>query len=100
MSEAETLSEQLFEQYCRENGIRIEKIRRDKNRTPDYDIYPSGKRVVVEVKQIDPNDDDVAAEKELTEGAVCSIIDSSPGKRIRKKKMPPLKYHKERKING
>jgi len=54
MSEAETLSEQLFEQYCRENGIRIEKIRRDKNRTPDYDIYPSGKRVVVEVKQIDP----------------------------------------------
>lgn len=56
-----TISEDLFERLC--NGRKVQWKRlatRDQEglRTPDYEIRLSGRKVIVEVKQIDPNDQD------------------------------------------
>ena len=79
-----TISELLFEELCHILRIRCERISRDKGPTPDYDIFPKGKRVIVEVKQIDPNVDDRRAQEELRTKKMA-LISNAPGKRVRKK---------------
>lgn len=65
MSPAKTISETLFEKFCADNGIECQEVPTEEGkRTPDYDIFPGGVRVVSEVKQIDPNDDDDQALEE------------------------------------
>lgn len=50
-----TRSEQLFERFCGEKGLRLHRVLEGKLRSPDYYLEASGKRLVVEVKQIDAN---------------------------------------------
>lgn len=49
-----TLSEELFEEFCRRVGIQFERLSAEAERTPDYDIFLADLRVVVEVKEVDP----------------------------------------------
>jgi hypothetical protein len=53
-------SETLFEQFCSRHGIPCKPIPTGLVRTPDFAIYLHGVRVVCEVKQIDPNAEDLA----------------------------------------
>jgi hypothetical protein len=53
-------SETLFEQFCSRHGIPCEPIPTGLVRTPDFAIRLDGVRVVCEVKQIDPNAEDLA----------------------------------------
>ena len=50
-----TRSEQLFEQFCACNGLVPHKVPEGKSRSPDYYLDVDENRLVVEVKQIDPN---------------------------------------------
>ena len=50
-----TFSEQLFEEFCRSNGISCTRVPTARKRTPDFDIELSGYIVTCEVKQIDQN---------------------------------------------
>lgn len=84
MSE-KTLSEQLLEEWFDQNQIEWRRIRvaiTPGYRRPDYAIRVSGKRCIIEVKQIVPNDKD----KEIVEKARSGIIEArwvAPGKILR-----------------
>jgi hypothetical protein len=86
-----TVSEALFEEFCRLLAIPFEPIPveeaekpDDRPRTPDYEIHPNGHRVVVEVKQINANEDDKRAEREL-ESVGHADIAPKASPRVRKK---------------
>ena len=54
-----TISERLFESLCYHREIPCQRIPTAKHSTPDYEIVLGAKRVFVEVKQLDPNADDI-----------------------------------------
>ncbi|MEM9416091.1 MAG: hypothetical protein AAGA29_11550 [Planctomycetota bacterium] len=61
MGKQRTKSELLFEELCKLENIpfdRLLELQDDKQ--PDYEIAPKGEKVVVEIKQIEPNDEDKA----------------------------------------
>jgi len=72
-----TVSERLFEQFCTENSIRFVRIEEEQYQTQDYDVYFSCHRVVAEVKQIDPNDDDLELSKQLHSHGIASAWDET-----------------------
>jgi hypothetical protein len=84
MSE-KTLSEQLLEEWFYQNRIEWRRIRvalTPGYRRPDYGISVGGKRCIIEVKEIVPNDED----NEIVEKARSGIIEArwvAPGKRLR-----------------
>jgi len=57
----QTLSEALFEEFCITNRLLWERIPRNPpNETADYIVTLNGQRVVVEIKQIENNADEIA----------------------------------------
>lgn len=79
-----TLSEVLFEQFCRDKGIGCKPVTVGRKRTPDYDIYLPRRKVVTEVKEITPNPTERAAEAALRRGKF-SVVSITPGERVRGK---------------
>src|SRR5712691_8884246 len=79
-----TISETLFESLCMSRRIRCERILVTNNKTPDFVITLGAQRVVVEVKQLDPNKEDNRVEQALsTTGTdTCGIV--PPTARVRK----------------
>lgn len=63
-----TISETLFERLCLANSVPCEPIASGRVRTPDFAIRLDGVRVVCEVKQINPNAEDLAEAKILSAG--------------------------------
>ncbi len=61
-----TQSEALFEDYCARNGVRFERVPTGTSKTNDYDLFIGTTRIVCEVKQIDPNKEDRAWERDGT----------------------------------
>ena len=55
----ETASEKLFEEFCGMNEIPCQRVGRAAVRTPDFAIELRGTQITSEVKQIDPNDEDL-----------------------------------------
>lgn len=90
-------SQQLFEAFCESNSIPIYPIKRSSipgKKTPDYEVYISGYRVVVEVKQLDPNPEDQKFINSFLETGSTGTITLEPGHRVRKaidEAMPQLK---------
>jgi hypothetical protein len=80
-----TKSEALFEAFCDRCRIQYNRVCTGEGKTPDYDICIKGRKVVVEVKQFDPNPEDIAAEKELAEKHCVVYGKGQPGDRVRKK---------------
>jgi hypothetical protein len=82
-----TESEVLFELFCNNNGIAFDSIptkSKEEEATPDYDIYINGQKVVVEIKQIDPNPEEIIQQKNFEAGGVA-IGGGTPGARARSK---------------
>jgi len=75
-----TKSEILFEKFCEELEISVERISTGDKQTPDHFIFPDNNKIVVEIKQIDPNPDELKIQK--TKKGVYRI---TPGQRVRKK---------------
>jgi len=67
-----TFSEQLFEEFCQSNGIPYTEVPAGRQRTPDYEIALFGNVVTCEVKQIDPNRDDLEALATVKRGEVSA----------------------------
>lgn len=54
-----TKSEELFETYCKSNNIQFERIPRNNNsKSPDYLMTVKNQDLIVEIKQVEPNEDD------------------------------------------
>lgn len=79
-----TLSEVLFEKFCRDKGIGCKPVNVGCKRTPDYDVYLPRRKVVTEVKEITPNPTELAAEAALRAGKF-SAVSFTPGERVRGK---------------
>lgn len=78
-----TKSEKLFERFCEENSIRHRRILETSVKTPDYEFFPGGTRVVVEVKQVEPNDEDRKFDAAMDAGQ-HPVGGYTPGQRTRK----------------
>jgi len=59
-----TISEALFEKFCSTYAVPCHRIPEGRCESPDYEILLGDVRVVCEVKQIDPNADDLAQLRE------------------------------------
>jgi hypothetical protein len=77
-------SESLFEQFCALSAIHCKRIEPDGQKIPDYDLFIGNKKIVVEVKQLEPNPEESHKINQLnTSGTVT--IKTEPGKRARGK---------------
>lgn len=77
-----TLSERLFEEFCRGHGLSFDPVTRAACRTPDYDVWFGDRQVVVEVKQLEPNAEDRAQLLKLEAGGPATF-GGEAGKRVR-----------------
>ena len=77
-----TISEELFETFCADHGVECRPIPRAAMRTPDYELDVASHRAIAEVKQIDPNEDDEQAQREVDESGRVNLAGKA-GKRMR-----------------
>jgi hypothetical protein len=73
----------LFEELCRSVGIACDRVDEEIIRTPDYEVKFSGHRIVAEVKQFDPNEEEAESIRRMEAGGVGGTT-TKPGDRIRK----------------
>src|SRR5882672_1374307 len=62
------ISEQFFEQLCSDRGVACQRVPTGSVRTPDFQIWLGEVEVFCEIKQIDPNAEDLAELKEVGGG--------------------------------
>ena len=79
-----TQSEQLFEQFCEQHRIRCCRLPTADAQTPDYAIYLLRRKVVVEIKEISPNREELEAQRLARLGQFVAVS-STPGDRVRSK---------------
>jgi hypothetical protein len=60
-----TEADRQFEAFCSQRGIPCHRIPEGPGRTPDFELDLAGLRVAVEVKQIEPNDEDLRFKADL-----------------------------------
>ena len=80
-----TFAEYLFERFCDERGVPCSRIPETESKTPDYELYPETTPVVVEVKEIEPNDEEMESERLLHERGWGNATGGTPGERVRRK---------------
>jgi len=73
MAGAKTISEQLFEEFCRVNGVPCVRVERDIHKTPDYVITLRDSPVTCEVKQIDLSSEDERLIAEVSQGRAIGV---------------------------
>jgi hypothetical protein len=78
-----TTSEQLFEVLYEQIAVKWVRIPEANERRPDYKIYTNGTRIITEIKQSDPNEEEKGLEKRQRKGEVV-IFGATPGERIRR----------------
>jgi hypothetical protein len=84
MRESELVSHKTFERFCVLRGFRAEPIQRAATPTPDYKVWIGAKCYIVELKQLDPNEEDERQRRELeTIGETAGEL--TPGKRAHSK---------------
>jgi hypothetical protein len=78
-----TKSEQLFENYCQIHGYSATRIPADLEsiRTPDYKVEAFGHSFIIEVKELQPNEEDKRRIRELIEKHF-TVGGGTPGKRV------------------
>ena len=77
----------MFEAFCERNGLVFQPIptkSKEGEKTPDYDVCIDGQRLVVEIKQIDPNPEESLQQKILDAGGMA-VGSTTPGARVRSK---------------
>jgi hypothetical protein len=81
-----TISEILFERFCRREGLKFSRIKPSESpgmKSPDYQIQSPRGPVIVEVKQFDPNAEDKRNAQLLEERGYGDAIGGEPGARAR-----------------
>ncbi|MGH7488835.1 MAG: hypothetical protein ACREMY_25020, partial [bacterium] len=77
-----TISEALFEELCAARRVPCARIPVSIEKTPDFEVILGVQRVVVEVKQLDPNSNDQRIHAALHAGAEIDGV-SAPTPRVR-----------------
>lgn len=77
-----TISEILFERFCKDNSIPYSRIEREQHRTPDYDVYFGEHHIIAEVKQTDQNKEDKKLRKQVRSRGTAQGWEKS-GRRVR-----------------
>ncbi|MBE9146606.1 hypothetical protein [Planktothrix mougeotii] len=98
MSE-QTISEKLFERFCKENKIQLSRIEVSiipGKKEPDYEIETSLGKVLVEVKQFDPNSEELKLQKQLEDRGWTDAFGGEPGAKVRLKIQSAAKQLKSR----
>lgn len=80
-----TQSEKVFERYCKEAGIELQRIPESGSPTPDYILIANGVEIVVEVKEFQPNAEERESDRLLKERGFGGVLGIEPGARVRKK---------------
>lgn len=79
-----TVSELLFESFCEAHRIRCFRVAAGTTRSPDYDVFLGRRKVVVEVKEIEPNSTERAALAAANRGEFVAVS-ITPGQKVRGK---------------
>lgn len=98
MSE-QTISEKLFERFCKENNIQLSRIEASiipGKKEPDYEVETSSGKILVEVKQFDPNPEELKLQKQLEERGWTDAFGGEPGAKVRLKIQSAAKQLKSR----
>ena len=80
-----TTSERVFEEFCDRCGIDCQPVAETDTRTPDYELSLEGIRIVVEVKEMAPNQAERESDRLLKERGYGEGSPETPGARARKK---------------
>lgn len=90
-----TKSEELFERLCCQEGWRFHRIRCEHQKAPDYEIEVNARKILIEVKELQANDEDMKAAQDLEE---TGFYFSAPemGKRIASKLQQARKQIKQK----
>jgi hypothetical protein len=94
-----TISEELFERFCQENKIQFSRIEVSVipgKKEPDYEMTTSFGKVLVEVKQFDPNSEEVKLQKQLEGRGWTDAFGGEPGAKVRLKIQSASKQLKSR----
>lgn len=95
----QTISEELFERFCKENTIQLSRIEVSTipgKKEPDYEIATSLGTVLVEVKQFDPNPEELRLQKQLEDRGWTDAFGGEPGAKVRLKIQSAAKQLKSR----
>lgn len=79
-----TQSELDFEEFCAQNGLVCEAIETGSDVAPDYEVSSGATKIIVEVTQLDPNEEDLEAERQLRETGMATV-GGTAGSRLREK---------------
>lgn len=81
-----TESEKAFEEFCQKRGLQFERIKEEECKTPDYYLILGESRIVVEIKQFDPDHDETSILDDLTKNpGKMHIQPVTPGDGVRRK---------------
>lgn len=80
----QTASERLFLAYCALRGYEAKRIGSptDGGRFADYELFVSGARIIAEIKELQPNPDDVRLAQATQENRI-EVFHEHPGRRVR-----------------
>lgn len=78
-----TKSEQLFESFCRVQGVACRRVSETTTPRPDYVLELEGQEMLAEVKQFDPNEEERSAIERLAKGEHV-VFGGKPGERLRR----------------
>lgn len=77
-----TPSEALLAAFCRQQGYTATKIAVGAAKTPDFQVDTPRGRIIVEVKQFEPNAEELAARRNWEAGRI-TVVTGRPGQRVR-----------------
>jgi hypothetical protein len=80
----QTASEYAFETYCKKRGILCHRIPSGATRTPDYEIAIDCNEIAVEIKEVDPTEEDLESERLLKKRGYGTVLSRTPGERVRR----------------
>ncbi|MEO1353240.1 MAG: hypothetical protein AAFW84_31505 [Cyanobacteria bacterium J06635_15] len=95
----QTISEKLFERFCKEKKIQLSRIEVSTipgKKEPDYEIATSLGTVLVEVKQFDPNPEELRLQKQLEDRGWTDAFGREPGAKVRLKTQSAAKQLRSR----
>jgi hypothetical protein len=78
---AKTQSETSFEKFCANLGISCKRISEEHGKTPDYELTIDERKIIVEVKEITPNDEERESGRLLDERGYGNVLSNTPGDR-------------------
>jgi len=78
-----TISESLFERHCTLRNVGFGRIAESKEKSPDYWVQIRRRPIIAEVKQLDPNANDLL--RETLDSCLDSGMGLAPVKRVRQK---------------